>query len=222
MMIRNNGILFLIFIIFLMGIYFITSSNSIEAFTTDDCADMLIQKDSKYYLYNSKEPKISGANPIEFESLEEYVEYTKWQRSKGIRCPVLYLQTTFDAQGNEVYQARPDPEDPQGGLPSTISYESKKLDNNNIVTDMLIDASRDDPPYNQNSYPGFDPQNQTIGENTPLDKLYYIQVKPGHKSTNAMDTNWGGVKYSQDLVRKFRPPPSKGFKPFYIYKENEI
>lgn len=221
MMKINRGILFLIFIIFLMGLYFITSNSSKEAFSNDECPDMLIQKDSKFYLYNSKEPKISGANPIEFESLEEYVEYTKWQRSKGLRCPILYLQTTYDAQGQEVYQARPDPEDPQGGLPSQISYESKKLDNNR-VTDLLLDASRDDPPYNTNSYPGFDPQNQTVGENTPLDKLFYIQVKPGQKSTNAMDTNWGGVKYSQDLVRKFRPPPSKGFKPFYIYKENEI
>ena len=220
-MIQNNGIMFLIFILFLMGLYFVSKNNVYENFDTSNCPDTLIQKDSKFYLYNSKEPKVTGVNPIEFESLEEYIEYTKWQRSKGIRCPILYLQNTFDAQGNEVYQARPDPEDPEGGLPSQISYESKKLDNNR-VTDLLIDASRDDPPYNQNSYPGFDPQNQTIGENTPLDKLFYIQVKPNHKSVNAMDPNWGGVKYSQQMVKKYRPIKKKGFQPFYIYKENEI
>ena len=219
-MIQNNGIMFLIFILFLMGLYFVSKNNVYENFDTSNCPDTLIQKDSKFYLYNSNKPTVEGENPIIFENLEEYTEYLQWQRSKGIRCPVLYLQSSFDSQGHEVYTMRPDPEDPQGGLPSTTSY-TKKLSNQQ-VTDLLIDASHNDRPYNINSYPGFDPQNQQVGETTPLDKLYYIQLNQNKPSTNAMDLNWGGVDYSQAMVKKNRPSAKKGFTPYYIYKENEI
>ena len=47
---------------------------------------------------------------------------------------------------------------------------------------MLVDASRDDAPYNSGSFPGFDPDNQYIGENTPLDKLYYANDQVGLKA----------------------------------------
>ena len=35
----------------------------------------------------------------------------------------------------------------------------------------LIDASRDDPPFNDDSYPGFDKDNMYIGVNTPLNNI---------------------------------------------------
>ena len=64
---------------------------------------------------------------------------------------------------------------------------------------LLIDASRDDPPYNKKQYPGFDPDNQYIGIDVPLDKMYNTgQYKPA--SDNAMDSNWGGAEYSQRVV----------------------
>ena len=53
----------------------------------------------------------------------------------------------------------------------------------------LIDASRDDPPYNKNSYPGFDPMNQRIGILTDLDKLHESGLAKSD-NTNAMDYNW--------------------------------
>ena len=46
-------------------------------------------------------------------------------------------------------------------------------------------------------YPGFDPDNQYIGVDTPLDKLYHQQ---SGTSDNPMDINWGGVKFTKQSV----------------------
>jgi hypothetical protein len=62
-------------------------------------------------------PKVPGQNPIEFNTLDDYIYYIKVQRYKyGQYCPVLYLQQESDAQGQDVYRVRPGPFDQQGGL----------------------------------------------------------------------------------------------------------
>jgi len=171
-----------------------------EAFSSSPrCPNMLIQKGSRFQLYNSKLAKIPGVNPIEFNNLEEYTEFLEWQRSQNIRCPVLYLQQSFDTQGNNVYKIRPSVSNPQSGLPP--------------VSTLLVDASRNDQPYNKNSYPGFDPTSYYIGEVTPLDKIT-ASTKDKHTNTmisaNPMDQNWGGAAYTQSLV-------DKG-----VYKDDEV
>ena len=122
--------LLVISLIFLLGFYFIYKSNDVETFTTDidsvtkkipeKCPDVLIQKGAAFFLYNSKRANVPGVNPIRFDSLEEYVEFTEWQRSQGILCPILYLQHAYDAQGEPVYKARPSPTNMQAGQPDYI------------------------------------------------------------------------------------------------------
>ena len=63
----------------------------------------------------------------------------------------------------------------------------------------LYDAGRDDAPYNWNSFPSFDPENQYIGMETPLDKMFHEGTAV---SPNPMDPNWGGQAYTQSLVDK--------------------
>ena len=123
------SILKIIFIAFtfLAGLYFYIyySGNSklLEGLTTMNgelrCPNLLIQKGAKYYLYNSNLAQVPGVNPIEFNDLEEYTEFLEWQRGAGIRCPVLYVQNTYDAQGNRVYKVRPSVTELEGGLPPT-------------------------------------------------------------------------------------------------------
>jgi len=117
-------IIVFIIIAFLAGIYFIVNYSSKEAFENMNekprCPNILIQKDAKFYLFNSKLAKVPGVNPVVFNNLEEYVEFLDWQRGMGIRCPVLYLQHTYDAQGQSVYKMRPSVTNPQGGLPPSI------------------------------------------------------------------------------------------------------
>jgi len=49
---------------------------------------------------------------------------------------------------------------------------------------LLTDANRDDPPFNQNQFAGFDGNDQYIGVKTPLDEVEYIE--------DPMSKNWGG------------------------------
>ena len=117
----------LLILVFLIGLYFYArcvDPNYKEGFNNNlesRCPNLLIQKDSKFYLYNSKQAQVPGVNPIEFENLEDYTEFLDWQRSQGIRCPVLYLQETYDASGKLVCKARPCTSEPQGGLAPSSS-----------------------------------------------------------------------------------------------------
>ena len=115
-----------IIICILAGIYFYTRSYTLETMSvmggsSGRCPNMLIQKGAAFYLYNTKLAEVPGVNPVRFNNLEEYVEFLDWQRSQGIRCPVLYLQEVYDSQGNMTYKARPCVTDPQGGLPPTTA-----------------------------------------------------------------------------------------------------
>ena len=122
----------------------------------------------------------------------KYTEFLDWQRSQGIRCPVLYLQKTYDAQGKPVYKVRPSVSDLQGGLPPTGTSPNPT---------SLIDATRNDPPYNTNSYPAYDQSSFYVGSTTPLDQMDETQDGLLY-SPNAMDTNWGGAEFTQTLVDK--------------------
>jgi len=165
------------------------------------CPDILIQKDKTFFLYNSKLEKVPGVNPIQFDNLEQYVEFSEWQRSQGIICPVLYLQRTFDTQGNSVYKVRPSVTELQGGLPPSIITDPKKYPPQNPNPTLLVDATRNDEPYNTNSMPGFDQTDQYVGSTTPLDMMDQHEEHLLY-SANAMDPNWGGAKYTQSLVEK--------------------
>jgi len=223
---------FLLVLIFLLGLYFYAKGscncgNNMEGFTNSKgqrCPDMLIQKGSKFYLYNSKVAQVPGVNPVEFDNLEDYTEFLDWQRSQNIRCPVLYLQETYDAQGNRVYKSRPSVSEPQAGLPPSsaapmgIASQVPPFMESAMEPvgepaypnpTLLVDATRNDPPYNQGSYPAFDQTSYYIGTTTPLDAMNMQQQKL-QQSPNPMDPNWGGSTYTQSLV-------DKGY-----YKENEV
>lgn len=193
----------LILITFLAGIYFcIKYSNPInrEGLTNNyRCPNILIQKDKKFYLYNSKVAKVPGVNPVEFNNLEEYTEFLEWQRSQNIKCPVLYLQKTYDAQGDEVYKVRPSVSEPQGGLPPMYPNQTK-----------LVDSMHNDKDWNINSYPGYDQTSYYVGTTTPLDEMNIYQQSENVISPNPMDSNWGGAGYTQSLI-------DSGY-----YKANEV
>ena len=212
-------IIFLLIIVFLIGMYFY-AKNGTDGFTNNQstgprCPNLLIQKGSRFYLYNSKLAQIPGVNPVEFDNLEDYTEFLDWQRSQNIRCPVLFLQETYDAQGNRVYKSRPSVSEPQAGLPPSIlapigiaSQQQPTLMETGLDPvgepaypnpTLLVDATRNDPPYNKNSYPAHDQTSYYIGTTTPLDAMDIIQ-NAKKVSPNPMDDNWGGVNYTQSLI----------------------
>jgi hypothetical protein len=223
-------LIYLSVLIFFIGLYFYaTKCNYIEGLTNNTsggprCPNLLIQKGSRFYLYNTKLAEVPGVNPIEFANLEDYTEFLDWQRSQNIRCPVLYLQETYDAQGNRVYKSRPSVSEPQAGIPPStaaptgIASQVPPMMESALepVGDqaypnptLLVDATRNDPPYNQGSYPAHDQTSYYIGTTTPLDAMDIEQEK-ATVSPNPMDPNWGGSAYTQNLV-------DKGY-----YKESQV
>jgi hypothetical protein len=197
------ALIVLILVTFLTGLYFCsnyTSSKALEGLTNNSnnqfrCPNVLLQKGSRFYLYNSQVAMVPGVNPIEFDNLEDYTEFIEWQRSKGIRCPVLYLQNSYDAQGESVYKVRPSVTEPQGGLPPSITTIPTAPN-----PTLLIDATRNDNPYNINSVPAYDQTDFYIGSTTPLDTMPNETEENLLYSPNPMDDNWGGQKYTQSLV----------------------
>ena len=213
-------IAFLSIVVFLIGLYFYAKCSDpmyLEGLVNNEnsdkprCPNLLIQKGSRFYLYNSKVAKVPGVNPVEFDNLEDYTEFLDWQRSQGIRCPVLYLQETFDAQGNPVYKIRPSVSEPQAGLPPSIASSFGDILNESDLgvpnglaypnPTLLVDSTRNDPPFNKNSYPAYDETSYYVGTTTPLDAMDIAQEK-SKVSPNPMDPNWGGSDYTQSLVDK--------------------
>jgi len=204
---------FVILIVVLLGVYYMLNPNglhdtkraasNIETFDDSKpktklpatrCPNILIQKGNAFYLYNSRVTKVPGVNPIRFDSLEDYSIFVQWQKSQGIICPVLFVQQTYDAQGAPVFKTRTSPFNLQGGLQDHIIGG-----NYSAMQSKLFDAGRDDPPYNQHSYPAYDPLDQYIGLDTPLDKMFHDYETP--LSPNPMDANWGGPKFTEMLVK---------------------
>ena len=174
--------------LFLSGMYFYICYTKnpymLEGLTTINgelrCPNLLIQKGPKFYLYNSNIASVPGVNPIEFNNLEEYTEFLEWQRGAGIRCPVLYVQNTYDAQGERVYKVRPSVTELEGGLPPTTP----------VPLPLKFNASVD---------PTFDQSNYYVGSISPLDEIKNSNYNMLY-SDNPLDPNWGGQKYTQALV----------------------
>ena len=226
--------LIIIIIVFLLGLYFIAkSTTTIESFTDNapvkNCPDVLLQKGAELFLYNSKRAEVPGVNPIKFSNLEEYVEFTQWQRSQGILCPILFLQHAIDAQNNDVYKLRPSPTCLLGGLPDKLinqnimpapntSFKAEGSEFGNAIPVPLYNTQDDNNlpnaimdnniVYNQQDYPSFDSHDQGIGLETPLDKMF--NANNNNVSPNPMDHNWGGSQYTQSLI-------DKG-----VYADNEV
>lgn len=162
--------------------------------TPQSCPDLLIQRGSIFLLYNTKVPMIQGQNPISFGSLDEYSAYFNKLNATGQSCPPLFLQQESNAQGSDVYRIRPSPFNPFAGVPADSAlvraYDGQIMDD--------LDASRDNG-YNQNMYPGFDPDNMFIGRITEVDKVH-DSTENLQMSDNPMDSNWGGVLYTQAQV----------------------
>lgn len=201
--------IFLVFVFFL-GLYLFSTGQlhvlkMYENMDTDtpspsgqaSCPDLLIRKNGGLFLYRSQEPLVEGVNPIVFRNLDEYIVYYNQQPGN---CPVLFLQQETDPQGNDVYRMRSSPFDLQGGLPSTLATPPPVVVNKDKPI-PYDDATNDNPPYNQGTYTGFDPQGQYVGRYTTLDKIHDStqQIFPCG-SPNAMDPNWGGVLFTENVL----------------------
>ena len=140
------------------------------------CPNLLVEKDGSILLYKTTEPTKTGINPIPFYNLEEYINYIEIQRKKGIDCNVLHLKHSTNSKNEDVYT------------------------NVNTGVERVLDANKDNPPFNQNLYHGFDPMGLHIGRITELDVIH-ASTANDEISDNAMDPNWGGVLHTERMIQ---------------------
>jgi hypothetical protein len=193
---NNKIIITLVSIIFVLGILntiMYSRKNIIEGYNGQNiCPNLLIKKNGKFTLINSNMQNIPGINPVEFKNLSEYAIFVRYQKEKGIRCPVLYYEEAYDAQSNRGYRQYSDPLNKETGASSykeSIGYREPDS--------LLKDANRDNPPYNNNNYAGYDADDQEIGIVTPLDNVRSSY----NPSPNPMAKNWGGHEYTDKLLK---------------------
>jgi hypothetical protein len=100
--------------------------NNKEESKDTSCPNILLKKGNIYLLQNTKQQMVPGVNPIQFNNLDEYDEFIKWQRSQNINCPVLYLEYAYNTQDQPVYFVSPNP--PFSGNVSMPEYTPRFKD----------------------------------------------------------------------------------------------
>jgi hypothetical protein len=204
---KYNTIIILVFVvIFLLGLYLYSNSildktfrkskknikinkhTNMEKYQKTKCPSVLVRRGEKVYMYNST--NINQEMPTIFNNLDEYVMYVEQQRTIGNNCPILYLQQENDIQGRDVLIVRPNPfRQPDAPIPEGFE---------NPVP--IVDANQESPVYNTNQYPGFDPIGLHVGVYNKLDQIHDSTQTEGQYSDNPMDSNWGGVDYTEKAV----------------------
>ena len=89
-----------------------------ETFIDGKCPTTMIKDGDRILIYDPKKAKVPGVNPIILNNLEEYKEFVKWQNKNNLNCPILFLEKSFDVQGNEMYDIKPNRniDIPQGAM----------------------------------------------------------------------------------------------------------
>jgi len=174
-----------------------------EQKTKVKCPKVLIKKGEQLILYDDSNNAIQN-----FASLDEYIDYLKNERARGVSCPVLFLQQENDAQGKDVYRVRPDVFNQEGGMaPVDIA--------------PIIDANRNSKVYNVNNYPGFDPLGLQIGVYNQLDSVHDSTEK-AKISDNPMDSNWGGIEFTQKSVESGKYEDNTVGRPLYFNPKTQF
>lgn len=164
-------------LLFVLSFYFIFNNEN-ETFVDGKCPTTMIKDGQKILIYDPKLAKVPGVNPIEFNNLEEYKEYVKWQKKNNLNCPILFLEKTFDTQGNEMYQIKQsfDTDIPSGAMNHSLPVINKTM----TAIQML---NKENEFSNPSLYPSYDKDNQDMGNVGSSDIIVY----PNSENLNPID-----------------------------------
>ena len=188
----KNIVVLLLILIFLSGFVVILNNGvKTEPESTIKCPDILLRSGNKLSLLNTKNPNVK---PLYFSNLEEYKQYHDKQEKNGMSCPILYIQEENDTQGKDVYKIYSNPFHVEVGLSMPL-VGSKIESMNNIVQDDVL-------KFNENGYTGFDAHGLNVGRYTMIDQVHDSTKIENNDNTsnNAMDTEWSGIKKTEDAI----------------------
>jgi hypothetical protein len=156
-----------------------------------------------------------------FNTIEDYMHFLEWQKTVGIKCPVLYVQKTYDAQGKRVYKMRPSVDDVKGGLPpSTPKYIWSNLTDTSVINESTCDNQTEEIPgpimdiLLKKGSSLEDPTTfshlvkDVVFDTDPKEHKYPANLTPcpvptfKSLSDDPMDVNWGGEDYTEKSVKE--------------------
>uniref|UniRef100_A0A6C0H4U4 Uncharacterized protein n=1 Tax=viral metagenome TaxID=1070528 RepID=A0A6C0H4U4_9ZZZZ len=208
-------LLLFILILFLL-IYFLFFSNFYESFQNipTNCPNLLIYKNSKYLLLNTRLKTVPGVNPIVFDDLNDYTKFLEWQKSQGLHCPVLFLQQSYNTQGEKEFKQQPSVFEPQFGLPPSkliSKYQSspqQPLPNQTSTQQPLPNQTSTEQPLPQQQPSQYFDSNIKYSYKPFLNYFYKWFSSPKEEQKNKdkysdpMSKYWKGPKYTQKLIDK--------------------
>ena len=112
-----------------------------------NCPNILVMDGPKLQLYNTRKLPVPGVNPITFENLGQYIQFSKWLKTQRVDCPLLVLQRGYNIQGDAVFRLKDGVLDPTNGLQVTTGGPKSEIPG-------IPSPGPDD------LYPGFDSQGQ--------------------------------------------------------------
>lgn len=150
---------------------------------TSECPSHLTRVNGQFHMtHKGKE--------VTFGNLQEYIDFVKALRHRGIRCPVLYAEPVQDAQGGISIRQPDDPITPTTGL---MSFPSNYVVKGNELTATL---GKHDPVASTQMPIGFDPANQAQGEDLPIDRFFHVG-----DNINPYSASWGGQKATTRAIQ---------------------
>lgn len=130
---------------------------------------VLIKQNGLLYLHKVYEPNVPGVNPLIFQSYNDYINYCNFKQSQGVYTPILQQMQVSN----------------QPFLTNNIQQPQSTND---------INISEVEPEAEPEADPEFDSEPEP--QSTPQKNQKSFTDESG-QSISAMDTNWGGIEFSQ-------------------------
>lgn len=145
---------------------------------------------TRLFRENGELRMVHQGKQVKFDNLQEYTYFVKAMRTRGLRCPVLYVEPIHDAQGGISIKQPDDPITPTTGL---LNLPAGSVVKGNSMTQTV--GTRD--PVASTQMPvGFDPANQSQGDDLPIDRFFRVGA-----DINPYSAEWGGQKATERALQ---------------------
>lgn len=180
-------------ILIILIVLLLVSSSTVEGFSLlsnslqsshNECPTRLFREDGQLRM-------VHQGKQVKFENLQEYTYFVQAMRTRGIRCPVLYVEPIHDAQGGISIKQ---PDDPITPTPGLMNYPANLVVKGESTMTQYV--GKHDPVASVQMPVGYDPANQIQGEDLPIDRFFRVGA-----SVNPYSAEWAGTKATERAIQ---------------------
>lgn len=182
-------------ILIILLVLLLVSSSTVEGFSLPnspnssqssqkECPTRLFREDGQLRM-------VHQGKQVKFENLQEYTYFVQAMRTRGIRCPVLYVEPIHDAQGGISIKQ---PDDPITPTPGLMKYPAGLVVKGESTMTQYV--GKNDPVASVQMPIGYDPANQIQGQDLPIDRFFRVGA-----SVNPYSAEWAGPKATERAIK---------------------